>query len=112
MGLILILADDSSVTALDDLAEANRQCEVVDVERGCYTFLNQHGVVLRALCDGRTKRMSLGLLCSAESFSLAETDEHRPDLLKRIVDGTVVVEPGPRIRTREELILELQKCKP
>jgi|SRR4051812_21680985 len=109
--MILVFADDSTVTAMDDVAQANTHCEVIDVENGVYTFIDQWGAVLRPVFPTPTKRTIFGVLRSPDYFTLAVTEERRPDLLEAIRDGEVLVEPGPRTRTREELIQELEKCK-
>jgi hypothetical protein len=108
--MILVFADDSTMRAVDDISDANRYCEVVDVETGVYTFIDEHAALFRPILAEPTRRTVFGCLCSADSFSLAATDERRPELLRSIFDGTVCVEPGPRIRTREDLIRELEIC--
>ncbi|EEF59585.1 hypothetical protein [Pedosphaera parvula] len=109
--MILIFENDSTTRAVDDISEANRYCEVIDVEDGVYTFIDERAAVLRPILASPTRRTMFGILCSPDSFSLAATDEHRPELLRSIFDDTVSVEPGPRIHTREDLIRELDICK-
>src|SRR5436305_1603615 len=106
--MILAFADDSTVTAVDDIAQANIHCEVIDVENGLYTFLDEHGAKLHPVFQTPTKRTIFGVLCSPDFFTLATTEERRPDLLQAIYDGEIIVDPGPRIRTNEELIRELK----
>jgi len=109
--MILAFADDSTVTAMDDIAEANTDCEVVDVENGVYTFLNEYGAILRPVFPTPTRRTLFGVLCSPDSFTLAPTEERRPDLLQAIFNRKVIVEPGRRIQTSDELIRELKQCE-
>jgi hypothetical protein len=108
--MILAFADDSTVTAMDDIAQANTHCEVGDVENGVYTFLDECGAILRPAFPTPTRRTILGGLCSPGNFTLSATQERRPELLQAICNGAIIVEPGPRIRTSEQLIRELKKC--
>jgi len=45
--VILAFADDCSVTAIDDIAQASIHREVIDVENGVLTSIDQHAAVLR-----------------------------------------------------------------
>ena len=58
--MILAFADDSTVTAVDDIAEANGYCEGVDVEAGIFTFVDEHGTVLRPVFTQPVTRSTLG----------------------------------------------------
>jgi hypothetical protein len=110
--MILAFADDSTVTAVDDIAEANGYCEGVDVEAGIFTFVDEHGTVLRPIFTRPVTRSTLGPVSFVSSghFTLVPTDERRPDLLQAVFDGHIAVGRGPRIRTHEELIMELRPC--
>ena len=110
--MILAFADDSTVVAVDDISEANRYCEVIDVENGVYIFIDERGAVLRPVLPQPTRRTIFGFLASPDNFTLAATEERKPELLQSVFDGTVSVDPGPRIGTRDELVRELKKCKP
>jgi len=106
--MILAFADDSTMIAVDDISQAHTYCEVIDVQNGVWTFLDQHGTILRPVFPTPTRRTIFGRLCSPDSFTLTVTVERRPDLLQAVFDGSVSVDPGPRIRTRDELIKELR----
>ncbi len=45
--MILAFADDCSVTAIDDVAQASIHREVIDVENGVLTSIDEHAAVLR-----------------------------------------------------------------
>jgi hypothetical protein len=108
--MILAFAEDSTVTALDNFAEVQTHCEFQDVEAGIYTFCDKFGRVLRPVIPepNRHKILGFAFTSSPAHFTLASTDERRPDLLQSIIDGQVFVSPGPRIQTREELVKELR----
>jgi hypothetical protein len=101
--MILAFADDRSVTAFDNVLEANAYCEGPDVKAGIYTFLDEHGRVLSA------EQSAVGPAW-AGNFNLIQTNERREDLLRAIFDREVAVDKGPRIHTYEELIRELPQC--
>ena len=105
--MILTFADDSTMIAVDDISQAHTYCEVIDVQNGVWTFVDQHGTILRPVFPTPPRRTIFGRLCLPDSFTLTVTEERRPDLLRAIVDGRVSVERGPRIRNRDELIREL-----
>ena len=105
--MILVFADDCSVTALDDITQANVHCEVIDVQDGVFTFIDEHATVLRPAFPERTKRTLFGSWASPDTFTLVPTQEQRPELLQAIFDRQVSVSAGPRIRTYEELVREL-----
>ena len=109
--MILAFADDSTVVAVDDISEPNRYCEVTDVENGVYMFIDERGAVLRPVLPQPTRRTIFGFLASPDNLTLVATEECKPELLQSVFDGTVSVDPGPRIGTRDELIRELEKCK-
>src|SRR5260370_38742595 len=104
--MILEFADDRTVTALDDIGEANGYCEGPDVEAGVFTFLDEHGRVLQPQFSEPVTRSKLGplLFVSRGYFKLVPTDERRADLLQAILDRQVAVDRGPRIHTHDQLI--------
>ena len=73
--MILAFADDSSVTAIDDIAQANTYCEVIDVENDVYTFIDEHAAVLRPTFSKSTRRALFGVLTSSDTFALVRTQE-------------------------------------
>ena len=98
--MILAFADDRTVTAFDNILEANGYCEGPDVEAGAYTFLDEHGRVLQP-------QQQVPLPTWAGHFKLVPTQEHRPDLLQAVLKREIAVDRGPRITTHEQLIKEL-----
>jgi hypothetical protein len=106
--MILAFANDSSVTALDGIREVWAYCEVQDVEDGVYIFCNEHGRILRPVFPAPPENRILKALWAPSTFTLQATEEFRTELLKSISDGALIVDPGPRIRTREELMGELK----
>ena len=101
--MILAFADDRTVTAFDNLLEANGYCEGPDVEAGMYTFLDEHGRVLQP-------EQEIPRPTWAGHFKLLPTEERRPDLLKAVFNRQIAVDRGPRIVTHEQLVKELHPC--
>jgi hypothetical protein len=99
--MILAFADDRTVTAFDNAYEANGYCEGPDVEAGVYTFLDEHGMVLKP-------EQEIPQPTWAGHFKLVPTEERRLDLLQAVFKREITVERGPRIATQEQLIKELQ----
>lgn len=101
--MILAFDDDHTVTAFDNILEANGYCEGPDVEAGTYTFLDEHGKILKP--EQQIPRPTW-----AGHFRLVPTEERRLELLKAVLNREIAVEPGPRIVTHEQLIKELHSC--
>src|SRR3954453_7799438 len=101
--MILAFAEDRTVTAFDNVLEANSYCEGPDVQAGIYTFLDQHGRVLQI-------EQEIPQPTWAGHFKLVPTEERRPDLLQAIFNREIAVDRGPRIVTQEQLIKELHSC--
>ncbi len=108
--MILAFAEDSTVRALDSLSDVRTYCEFQDVEAGIYTFCDESGRILRPVFPEPRRRKIFGFVftSSSDDFTLAATDERRPELLQSIIEGRVIINSGPRICTREELVKELR----
>ena len=105
--MILAFANDSTVIAVDGIDQVRTYCEEIDVQDGVWTFIDQHGKLFRPSSPKRPEGRIARSWWAPDSFTLTPTEHGLPDLLQAVFDGAACVDPGPRIRTREELIQEL-----
>ncbi|HEY0074374.1 MAG TPA: hypothetical protein VGB77_09750 [Abditibacteriaceae bacterium] len=105
--MILVFAEDSTVSAYENEGQINVDCEGIDVENGVYTFIDERGYLFRYIFDEPNKGLLFGFiefLNSSSAFRLELTSERNTQLLHDFLEGRVFFDKGTaHIRTSEEL---------
>jgi hypothetical protein len=104
--MILAFADDSTVQIYDTVEQANGYCETIDVENQEYTFLDEHGYLLRPTLKPRVKKRLFGIIPTVGSggFTMQKTEERREDLVRKLESGEISIQRSPaKILTLDDL---------
>jgi hypothetical protein len=104
--MILVFQDDGLMRVVDSVSEANREYEAIDVENGEYTFLDEHGCVLKPILRAPSKKRwpLFFTIYDTVPFTFEPTEEKREDLIARLRSGEIPLDPrSSKLRTLDEL---------
>ena len=104
--MILVFADDQTLTVLPDISAVRVECETVDVEEGTYRFFDELGRTLKPRFTSPVRRSSLlfGIqVVGGGNFELDVDPEDDGSNFDKSVANAVVIEPNRWFATIEEM---------
>ena len=104
--MILVFADDQTVTVLPDISAVRAECETVDVEEGTYRFFDELGRTLIPRFTSRVRRSSLlfGItIVGGGNFELDVDPHDDGSNFDKSVANAVAIEPNRWFGTIEEM---------
>jgi hypothetical protein len=98
--MIIVFADDQTVTVLPAIASVRRECEAVDVEDGVYRFFDEMGrrLIPRFIAPVERRSLLFGAIKSIGSgnFELELDPQDQGSAFETSIASVVAINPNPR----------------
>ena len=104
--MIIIFADDQTVTVLPDISSVRAECEAIDVEEGAYRFFDDQGrsLVPRFIAPVRRTSLPFGTkLVGGGNFELDLDPQDEGSAFETSVANVVAIEPNRWFATIADL---------
>src|SRR5947207_1378776 len=105
--MIIVFADDQTVSVLPDVASVRRECETVDVDDGVYRFFDELGrrLVPRFVTPVERTSLLFGAIKSVGggNFELALDPQDQGLAFDGALAKVVAIDPNPNFATVAEL---------
>jgi len=104
--MIIVVADDQTVTVLPDISSVRSECEAIDVEEGAYRFFDELGRSLVPRFSAPVRRTSLPFgikLVGGGNFVLDMDPQDQGSAFETSVANVVAIEPNRWFATIADL---------
>ena len=104
--MIIVFADDQTVSVFPDIESVRAECEAVDVESGEFHFFDEFGRSLkpRFISPVRRTRLLFGIgLVGGGNFELDLDEEDQGSAFETALAKVVAIEPNPWFATIADL---------
>lgn len=106
--MIIVFAEDQTVSVFPDMASVQGECEAIDVEEGAYRFFDELGrsLVPRFIAPVRKSSLLFGIkLVGGGNFEL-DLDPQDQSAFETSLANAVAIEPNPWFAT----LVDLRRC--
>ena len=103
--MVIVFAEDQTVSVLPDLGSVRTQCETIDVENGVYRFFDEFGRKLIPRWIAPVERQSiLGTKwVGGGEFELELDPLDQGSAFEASLENVVAIDPNPRFETIADL---------
>lgn len=104
--MIIVFADDQTVTVLPDMESVRSDCEAIDVEEGAFRFFDELGrrLVPRFTASVRRTSLLFGIkLVGGGNFELDLDPQDQGSAFETSLVNVVAIEPNPWFATIADL---------